>query len=499
MIKSRISIFGANSNSQQAVWVGISTLSSFIVGIASSVILSRYFSKEEYGTYRQIIYIYNTFLTLFAAGLPGAYAYFLPKVSRSEGKGVINRLTKLFVILGIVFSFCLFFSSGYVAELLRNPALERGLKLFSFIPLLLMPTLGIKGVYTAIRKTQILAVYTTVTRLGMLAFIVLPVIIFKGSYETAIIGWIFSSILTLILAIHLKYKPFKGEKAKVDSITSKKIMEYSLPIMVASLSGVVIKSADQFFISRYYGTETFADFSNGFIPLPFIPLIVGSMHAIFVPLFSSLIEKENGSAQIAKYWESGVNKAVILLFPLLVFFIFYAKEVVLLLYGPLYDKSYIYFRLAMVVNFSMPFVFYSILLAAGRTKLYAKIHIVYAIIIWGAGFIVCKNSTSPYYYVAFSVVLAVISKWVGLLFASKIIKGRLIRRIDFSSVARLLVICSVIGLLCKISIKYFVQELWVFLLISGIIYFGLLILCDNLFKLGILKTTFSFARKESVF
>ena len=182
------------------------------------MILARYFDKQEYGTYKQIVFVYTTFVTLFTAGLPSAYAYFLPKLSKSEGKGIISRLTKLFLALGVLYGLCLFSLSGVIADALKNPELERGLKLFAVIPVMMMPTMGIEGVYTAIRKSHVLAIYTTATRLGMLAFITLPVIILKGTYETAIIGWMFSSLLTFILAIYLKYKPFRGVKAVVASI-----------------------------------------------------------------------------------------------------------------------------------------------------------------------------------------------------------------------------------------------------------------------------------------
>ena len=471
-------------------------MSRFSIAIVSSVILSRYFGKEEYGTYKQIVFVYTTFVTLFAAGLPSAYAYFLPKLSKSEGKGIINRLTKLFVSFGILYGLSLFLMSGVIADALKNPELERGLKLFSVIPLLMMPTLGIEGVYTAIRKTYILALYTTITRLGMLGFITLPVILLKGTYETAIIGWIFSSFLSLIVAIYLKYKPFKGEKSIVSSISNSRIFKYSLPIMVASISGVILRFADQFFLSRYFGTEVWADYSNGFIPLPFITMITGATHAVFVPMFSGLMEKENGKAKIAVHWKNGVNKMIILIFPMLVFFMFYAKEVIHILYGPLYDRSYIYFRLAMIVNFALPFLFYSILLSTGRTKVYAQIHIVYAIAIWALGFVVCKIGSSPFHYMILSVSLAVFSRFVGLHFAARTIETRLRKLIDLANIFRLLLVSILVGFIAKELITLVTDNATGIFILGGILHLGLLLVVDRLFHLKILATALSFAKRN---
>ena len=86
----------ATSNSRQALWVGIGQFFSFTIGIVSPMILSRYFGKGDYGTYKQVMYVYNTLLTVFAFGLPRAYSYFIPRVSLSESKSIIKKITILF-------------------------------------------------------------------------------------------------------------------------------------------------------------------------------------------------------------------------------------------------------------------------------------------------------------------------------------------------------------------------------------------------------------------
>lgn len=492
-----VSHSGNNSNSRQAVWVGISSVSTFIIALASSVILARYFDKAEYGTYKQIVFIYNTFITLFSVGLPSAYSYFLPKLSKAEGKGIIHRLTKLFIVLGILYGLTLFLTAGLIADALKNPDLERGLKLFSVVPLLMMPTLGMEGIYAAIRRTPVLAIYTTITRLGMLGFIVIPVIVLKGTFETAIYGWMISSLLTFVLTIYLKYRPFRGVKFVFGSVSNKMILQYTMPIMVASISGVVLRFADQFFLSRYFGTEVFADYSNGFIPLPLVAMITGASHAVFVPLFSGLIEKENGKTSIAMHWKSGVNKMIILIFPMLVFFMFYAKEVIYLLYGPLYDKSYIYFRMAMIVNFATPFLFYSILLSTGNTRIYAQIHMVYAVAIWALGFAVCKIGYSPFHYMILSVILAVLSKFVGLLYAAKAIDTRLLELIDLRSIFKLLLPSIVVGFVSKELIGLAIHDITGTFLLGGITFAVLGLSVDRILHLDVLKTALSFVKSRS--
>lgn len=51
------------------MWVAIGQFCSFAIGFISPVILSRHFTKGDYGTYKQVMYVYDTLLTVFTLGL----------------------------------------------------------------------------------------------------------------------------------------------------------------------------------------------------------------------------------------------------------------------------------------------------------------------------------------------------------------------------------------------------------------------------------------------
>ena len=53
------------NNSPTSGMVAMGSLFSFGFSIVSSMILSRYFDKADYGTYKQVMYVYNTLLTVF--------------------------------------------------------------------------------------------------------------------------------------------------------------------------------------------------------------------------------------------------------------------------------------------------------------------------------------------------------------------------------------------------------------------------------------------------
>ena len=88
-----------STNTSQAMWIAIGSLCSFLFAIVSSAILSRYLAKDAYGTYKQVMYVYTTLLSVFTLGLPLAYSYFLPRVSIAEGKSLVDKINAVCIVL----------------------------------------------------------------------------------------------------------------------------------------------------------------------------------------------------------------------------------------------------------------------------------------------------------------------------------------------------------------------------------------------------------------
>lgn len=99
-----------SNNTIQAAWVALGSLFAFGFSIVSSIILSRYFDKTDYGTYKQVIYVYHTLLIVFTLGLPKTYSYFLPRTNDCYVKSLVKRLQLYFTYLELCFPFLYSFS-----------------------------------------------------------------------------------------------------------------------------------------------------------------------------------------------------------------------------------------------------------------------------------------------------------------------------------------------------------------------------------------------------
>ncbi len=481
---NRLSIGQGKSNSHQAFWALIGSLSSFSLAVISSAILSRYFSKEEYGTYRQIVYIYSTLLVVFTAGLPQVFAYFLPRFAINEGKAIVWKITRFLILGGAVFSVFLFFASGIIANFLNNPELERGIKAFSPIPLLLLPTLGIEGIFSAYKKTIFIGIYDSITRILMLGFIVLPVVLWKGSYIAAIYGWNVVSLLTLLIAFFFKDIPFRGIESIRTSLSYRTVFSYSLPLVGASLWGMAIKAADQFYISRFFGASVFAEFSNGFIQLPFVSMITGAVSLVLMPVFSRMIHDKSDAKEIVSVWRSALYKSAIIIYPIVIFFIFFANDIILILFSNTYSTSTIYFRINMLLNFFNIIVFAPLLLALGKTRIYARIHMIYALVVWILEYLVIYLFNSPIGVAIVSVSLSIAAIIAFIVYISKLMDIGLIELVPFREIFKIVIHGLLIILVVKFAIDSMrITSTLIECALALIVYASILLLTSRLFNL----------------
>lgn len=481
----------SNSNFNQALWLGISSVSTMLVSIVSAAILSRYFDKTEYGTYKQIIFVYTTLLTIFQAGLPSVFSYFLPKYPREAGKFIVNKINRVLFILGLLLSATIFLSSNLIADFLNNPELARGLKLFSPFPLFTLPTLGLEGIYVVNKNTRFVAIYNTITRLLMLLCIVLPVVFIKNSYETAVFGWGAASFLAFIIALFYKTRPYKDiEHAEEIPQLMKKVLAYSLPIMGTSCVMLFYNSINQLLISRFFGVESFAEFSNGFMPLPFIAIIINPIRIMLIPMISKAHSNGNFDDTWRFYYTS-VKEITLLIVPMVAFCFAFAQPIMVFLYGEQYASSYVFFMIALTFNYFEIIPMQVILSGLGRTKQLFWFDAIYTVFLLLLNMVLIKLGLSSPVVIAIvftivQILLRYITPYLYLVIKEKLhpISKDLVKNILLITLHTTIVAFVTF----EVSKLYGGVSVFFKLMISGIVFYALLIGTGYLLKINYLKS-----------
>ena len=276
------------SRTLQALWLALANLLSLSVTLVMQAVLCRYMTTSEYGTYSQVLYVYNTLLAVFSLGLPKAYSYYLARVSPEEGRDIVRKLNGLFLLLASVFSCILLWQAAAIAGVLGNPLLAEPLRLFAAAPMLLMPVLGVENILVVYGKAHLVAVYVLISRAFMIACVVLPVVVFDAGVSGAVAGFVLASLVTCVAGLKLSSVPFRNVSPVKSRLTVRELLRFSMPVFASSMYGFVIGSASQFFVSRYLGVEDFALFANGYRELPLAGMIIGAAAGVLLPEFSRM-------------------------------------------------------------------------------------------------------------------------------------------------------------------------------------------------------------------
>ena len=478
------------NNSKQAFWVLLGALSAFIFSLVSAIILSRYFTKADYGTFKQILYIYNTLLVIFTLGLPRTYSFFLPRVPIEEAKSVIKKINNILIASGLCMGGIIYFGAELIANLLNNKELINPLRYFSLVPAFMLPTIGLEGILATYKKTQLLAFYDIVTKLLLLIFVVTPVVLMGGDVVSAIVGFSVASFISFILATFIKYQPIKNITPVTTSLSYKEIFNYAIPIFIAGFWGILINSSDQFFISRYFGTEIFAEFANGALELPFVSMVISATTIVLAPIYSK--KAFDGSArakeEIIQLWHSVLNKTIKITYPLIAFFYCFADMVMVALYGQAYINSGEYFEIKLLVNFFTIVAFGPLLLSIGGNKYYYRVHMYGAIVLIALQALSVLLISSPIALVWISVICQIGRILAMLLFVAIYFDVKLYQLFSWDVIAKL-VPCFIILYAIKYALLFLIGDSNVFFILStaAILYLILFVIWAYIAKLDYLS------------
>ena len=87
----------------EASLLTVSKIVNLLITMATSMLLSRFRSLEEYGTFSELSLVLNLLTTFCLLGIPNAINYFLPRVDNDkEREKFLNTFFSLNTILSIV-------------------------------------------------------------------------------------------------------------------------------------------------------------------------------------------------------------------------------------------------------------------------------------------------------------------------------------------------------------------------------------------------------------
>jgi len=359
-----------NSLSAQTLIVTFGKSSEKIVLLLLSIILSRYLSVSDYGAYKQTLLVFSTLVVIFTIGIPNSISYFIPQLSEKKQKTLILQTYFILTILGFIVSLLMFFGADLIAKSFHNEKLALFLKWLSLYPLFFLPTQSYTNLFISLERAKLTGLLSL--SFGVIKFIlVLSVILLGLPIQYIFISLVLFSILQFIIVLAIVFNLFRHIKTCWDILLLKEQLFFSFPIGISCMIGIIIKKMDQIMISTFFTPKEYAIYVNGAIEIPFIMIVSASAMAVLMPFLVKSYKSGDIDSFVSK-WSNSVLKVSIIVFPITIFFMFFAQEVMVSLFSKKYFDSYYVFRIYLIAQIVRITVYGNIFLVIGKSKLIFK-------------------------------------------------------------------------------------------------------------------------------
>ena len=436
---------------KDGVKLTISKVITLTLAMVSAMLLSRFRTLSEYGTYSQIILISNIATSLFMLGLPASINYFLSRAeTREEQNKFLSVFYTLTTILTFVIGLLLVLSISLIANFLNNPFIINFAYFLALFPWTRIIMGTIENILVVNKKTWTLMVYRVSNAIIVLITIIISYYS-NFSFNTYMIIFLFVEIIYSLI-VYLIVSCFFGKLSiSFDKSLLRNIFAFSIPIGLASAVGTINIELDKLMIGWFFDLEQVAIYSNAGKELP-ITIISVSLTAVLLPELARYFK--TGQVDIAlEKWRASTTLSLIIV-SLFVFGIFvYAPDVMTILYSQKYLPGTNVFRVYIILLLLRTTYFGIILNATANTK-YILFSAIFSLIMnillnflfyWWLGFIGPAIAT---------LLSQLIMNALQLIITSKIIKRPINKLFPFKECAIILSIALIFGIL------FYYLKLW---------------------------------------
>lgn len=349
-----------------ALKLTISKMMVLVIQMISAMLLSRFRTVEEYGTYSQLLMAVNLATTVIMMGLPNSLNYFLAGAEGDKEKGhFLNVYYTMSTILSAVVGCVLVVLVPFLVSYFENPLLNNFLFFLAVFPWTKIIMSSVENVLVVYKRTNLIMAYRVLNSIFLLS-IILIVQVFEWTFTTYMVLYLVVEAVFSVL-VYVFAKQSAGRLCvAIDIELTKRIFKFSVPMGIATMLGTLNIELAKVVIGGLMDTESLAIFTNASKEMP-VTIIASSITAVLLPRMVKLLKnKQNEDA--VKLWSKATNISfAIITFLAFALFVF-APEVMTILYSEKYLSGVSVFRVYSLVLPLRCTYFGMVLNASGHTK-----------------------------------------------------------------------------------------------------------------------------------
>lgn len=336
-----------NNLSVNAMILSVSKILNTAIALLSAMLLARFRTLEEYGTYSQIQSVVSIATAALLLGLPNSINFFLPRAETQKQKDAFLSLfyglgTALSLLTGVILLLC----SPLICTYYKNEQIKVYTYVLGLLPWINVITSSISNMLVATGNTKRLLVYNLLRSISTLLIIFL-VQFFGGNFQCYMAIYILVESLFALWVYMEAHSLVERVYFKIDLDLLKAVLAFSIPMGLASAVSTLNVQLDHLMVGYFFDTEMLAVFSNAARELPFT-LIATSFTAVLLPVMSRCFKKGE-YAEAVDVWKKSVEFNAIILFFCATACIVFAPQIITILYSSRYLSGVPVFRIYSLV------------------------------------------------------------------------------------------------------------------------------------------------------
>lgn len=351
---------------QETVLLTVSKMTTLAITMLTGMMLSRFRSFEEYGTYSQLTLVVMLFTSIFMLGLPNSINYFLARAdSKSEQQKFLGVYYALSTVLSCIMGVALFFATPLVAAYFKNPALLSFAYFLLLYPWANVTASSIENVLVVYHKTRFLAIYRIINSICLLGSVLIVQWLGLGFQEYMIVNLTICCLFAIAVYV-ISNRVSGGYRFSFDKNLIRTVFIFSLPLGLSAVVGTLNIEIDKLLVGFLMDTEQMAIYTNASKELP-VTFVSTSITAVLLPQLTSLLKKGRNRDALS-LWANATELSYLVICLIVAGVFTYAEDVMSFLYSEKYIPGLPIFRIYTVVLLLRCTYFGIILNAKGKTK-----------------------------------------------------------------------------------------------------------------------------------
>ena len=436
----------------EASFLTVSKMVNLIITMATSMLLSRFRSLEEYGTFSELSLVLNLLTTFCLLGIPNAINYFLPRVdSDTEREKFLNTFFSLNTIFSVIAGVVMVAAMPIMVWYFKNHGIY-GFYYFAII----MPWAKITiqeraNLLVASHKTKTLVIQTLLNSIFLLGIIVLTQLIHQ-SFQFYMYLYVIVEVLFGVL-VYIEAAKISGKiRFHIDKVLCKQILAFAIPIGLSDMVSTISREVDKLMIGGFLDTESLAIYTNAAKEIS-LTVISTSFIAVLMPKLSKMV-KEERIDEAVETWKDTTSFTYIFMCFGVAALVTFAPQVMTILYSEKYLPGTGVFRIYALILLWRTAYFGTMLSLHGKTKkiLFCSIFSMAINIVLNYALYKLIGFSGPAWSTFFSIGIVNI---LQLKFTSNIIGISISKLFPWLDLLKISLINALFGILIFLSMKVF--------------------------------------------